>query len=85
MINKVDELIYSILGSVITLALFLAGVIYKVGHHSARLESLETWRTNMRMDMHEISIKLESISNQISNLATIVEERTERRNGSVRE
>ena len=70
---------YALLGSIITLGAFLAGVIFKMGHHSARLESLEIWRTNIRIDMHEISEKLGEISNQITNLSTTLEERTERR------
>lgn len=71
--------ILGILGSVITLGIFVAGVIYKMGHHAARLESLELWRINIRSDMHEISEKLEQISSQVSSLTTLVEERTERR------
>jgi uncharacterized membrane protein YfbV (UPF0208 family) len=69
----------AVLGSLVTLSIFVAGVIYKMGHHAARLESLENWRNNVRNDMHEISEKLELVSNQITNLTTLVEERTERR------
>ena len=72
-------MIYSVIGSLVTLGLFLAGVIYKMGHHSARLESLEEWRSNIRLDMHEISDKLEAISTQVSGLATLIQERTRRR------
>lgn len=68
----------ALISSVIVLALFLSGVIFKMGHHSARLEALELWKVNMRQDMHEISDKLEVISNQIRALTTILDERTER-------
>jgi len=66
-------------GALITLALFLAGVIFKMGHHSARLESLEEWRRNIRLDMHEISEKLDGLTKDIDNVKTLIEERTERR------
>lgn len=71
--------VFAILGSTITLGIFVAGVIYKMGHHAARLESLESWRANVRLDMHEISDKLDLLSNQMVNLTTLVEERTDRR------
>lgn len=47
--------------------------------YSARLLALETWRGNVRNDLHEISDKLEDISGGLSSLKTLVEERTERR------
>lgn len=72
-------MIYAFTGSLVTLGIFVAGVIYKMGHHAARLESLESWRNNIRMDMHEISSKLEDISEKIISLTTLVEERTDRR------
>lgn len=71
--------IIGVFGSLVTLGIFVAGVIYKMGHHAARLQSLEEWRFNIRKDMHEISEKLEGISNQVSSLTTLVDERTERR------
>lgn len=70
---------YSLLGTIVTVAIFFAGVIYKMGQHSSRLESLEEWRRNIRIDMHEISEELKKISSQVSNLTTLVVERTERR------
>lgn len=74
------KLIYAILGSVVTLGIFLAGVIYKMGHHAARLESLEGWRINIRSDMHEISESLKLLTVQVASLTTLIEERTDRRN-----
>lgn len=70
----------SVAGLVLTLAMFLAGVIFWTGHLSARVQELERWRENMRHDMHEISDKLEGIGTQLQHIVTLVEERTERRN-----
>ncbi len=63
----------------LTFSIFLANVIYRVGHISARVEELEKWRSNMRSDMHEISDKMETISSELQRLYTLVDERTERR------
>jgi hypothetical protein len=68
--------IFSIL---VTFSIFLANVIYRTGHLSARVEALEVWRANVRNDMHEISDKLEVIVTDISKLTTLVDERTNRR------
>ncbi len=64
-----------LIGATVTLAIFLSGVIFKMGQHSARLESLEEWRSNIRLDMHEISDELKAISIQITRLAAIVDRR----------
>jgi hypothetical protein len=53
--------------------------LFRVGHLSARVEALEAWRINMRQDLHEISDKLEFMSNQMLGLQTLIEERTEKR------
>ena len=71
----------ALIGATVTLALFLMGVIFKMGHHSARLESLEAWRNNIRLDMHEISDELKAISLQIARLTTMVERRKNDRGG----
>lgn len=73
------KVLYAVIGSVVTLGIFLAGVIYKMGHHAARLESLEGWRSNIRTDMHEISDKLGDVQEQLAKLTTLIQERTERR------
>jgi len=77
LIRKMD---YALLASVITIVLFFAGVIYGMGKHSSRLESLETWRVNVRNDMHEISEKLGELLTKVDKVTVLVEERTERRN-----
>lgn len=70
---------YALLAIVVTVALFFAGVIYGMGKHSSRLESLEVWRANIRLDMHEISDKLDLVMIKVDRVTTLVEERTERR------
>lgn len=64
---------------IITLAIALGKIIFDAGKSSARLTSLEQWRMNMRTDMHEISDKLTDVSEKITGLHTIIDERTERR------
>ncbi len=67
------------IGLLITFSTFLATVIYRSGHLSARVEELERWRGNLRLDMHEISEKLEGLTAAVHGLQTLIEERTERR------
>lgn len=71
--------VIGILGLVLTFAIFVVQVVFRLGHHSARLEELEKWRGSIREDMHEISEKLEKVTTTLENLATLIEERTERR------
>jgi hypothetical protein len=71
--------IIGILGLVITFSVFISQVVFKLGHHSARLEELEKWRGSIREDMHEISEKLEILNQNMKTLTTLIEERTERR------
>lgn len=68
----------ALVGSLVTLALFLAGAIFRMGHHSARIEELEKWRATIRIDMHEISASLEAVAVEMKRLATLIEERTQR-------
>ncbi len=63
----------------LTLAVFLANVIYRTGHLSARVEELERWRITIRQDIHEISEILTNVGNELNRLTTMIEERTERR------
>lgn len=72
------ELPLALIGSIVTIAIFLATVIYRTGHLSARVEELEKWRSHMRQDMHEISDKLEEMGNAISELTIVIKERTDR-------
>lgn len=73
------QLVIGLIGAVVTLGIFVLTISFKMGHHSARIESLEKWRDNIRIDMHEISDKLENISKQMTTLTTLIEERTDRR------
>lgn len=70
---------WAAIGVILTFAIFLANVIYKTGHLSARVEELERWRTDVRKDLHEVSDKLEELSVLVKHSITIIEERTERR------
>ena len=76
--------LYTIVGILLTLSIFLANVVFRMGHIAARVEGLETWRTHIRTDMHEISDKLEEMNTYLKYLATLMAERTERR-GIVKE
>ena len=71
--------IIGIFGLIISFAIFVSQVIFKLGHHAARLEELEKWRGSIREDMHEISDKLEQVNKNMEKLTTLLEERTERR------
>lgn len=68
-----------IIGSILTLGLFLLGVTFRMGHHSARIEALEKWRDNIRLDMHEISDAIQELDRKMTELMTLIEERTNRR------
>lgn len=70
---------WTAVGVLLTFSIFLANVIYKTGHLSARVEEIERWRTDVRKDMHEISDQIKDMSVSVQNLVTIIEERTERR------
>ena len=70
---------WAAVGVLLTFSIFLANVIYKTGHLSARVEELERWRGTIRQDMHEISEVLTELSKKISALTILIEERTERR------
>lgn len=76
-----DALTWTAVGVLLTFSIFLANVIYKTGHLSARVEELERWRTDVRKDMHEISDRLEEVGTELRRLTTLIEERTERRLG----
>ena len=73
------NMLSGLIGAVITLSIFILGLAFKLGQHSARLSALEEWRQNIRTDMHEISEKLEAISVLVTALKTLIEERTIRR------
>ena len=71
--------LYTLIGILLTFAIFMANVIYRTGHLSARVEELERWRIDIRKDMHEISDKLEDVTTALRHLTTLIEERTDRR------
>lgn len=71
--------VISIVSLAITFAIFLFGVVFKMGHLSARVESLEKWRENLRADMHEISEQMGKLTEEMRTIHTLIEERTERR------
>ncbi len=71
--------IIAIVSVAITFSIFLFGVVFKMGHLSARVESLEKWRENLRADMHEISDRMSEMTEEIRTVKTLIEERTERR------
>lgn len=83
--DRVLSLNYALVGSLVTLALFIAGAIFRMGHHAARIEQLEQWRATIRLDMHEISRSLEVMSIELKRLAVLIEERTHRRRVADRE
>ncbi len=67
------------IGVLLTFSIFLANVIYRTGHLSARVEELERWRLTMRADMHEISDYISEMTTELKRLSTLIEERTNRR------
>ena len=66
-------------GILITFSTLLGSALFRIGHLSARVEALETWRGHLRADMHEISDKMGRLISEMSALRTLVDERTERR------
>ena len=69
----------ALFGSLITIGTLVITAVFNLGKHAARIEELERWRNSIRVDMHEISDKLELLSKQIVTLTTLIEERTDRR------
>jgi hypothetical protein len=71
--------IASILGVILGFANSLRNLSFKSGHLNARVEELEKWRSSIRGDMHEVSEELKALTMEVQKLATIIEERTDRR------
>jgi hypothetical protein len=74
----------------ITFSTFLANVIFRSGHVTGALEmrvtALENWRSTMRVDMHEVSEKIEAASVkmevalvELRAVHQLIDERTDRR------
>lgn len=74
-----NPVLWAIVGVLLTVVTLLGGVIFKMGHTSARVEALEAWKMTMREDMHEISEILTGVRGELKRLATLIEERTDRR------
>ncbi len=70
---------WTAIGVLLTFSMFLANVIYKTGHLSARVEEIERWRIDVRKDLHEVSENISELTTSVKFLATLIEERTERR------
>jgi hypothetical protein len=70
---------WTALGALLTFSIFLATVIFHTGKLSARVDALEKWRWTMRDDMREISDIITNMTTELKRLATLIEERTERR------
>jgi len=70
---------WAALGVLLSFSVFLATVIFRMGQLHSRVEALEKWRWTMRDDMHEISDILTHMKTELERLATLLEERTERR------
>jgi len=71
--------IISLISLVFAFFASVIGIAFRLGHHAARLESLEKWRDGIRNDMHEISDRIEKMSIHFQELTTLIEERTDRR------
>ncbi len=70
---------FTLLGTIVSVIALTIGVVFRMGRSDARLESLEDWRANIRVDMHEISDQMFALGKAIAALTTTIEERTERR------
>ena len=86
MTTSVIAAVVATIGLCVTFATLIGTALFRVGHHSARLEALEVWRGNLRNDMHEISDQIRAVASEIQEVAsevhslkTLVDERTERR------
>jgi hypothetical protein len=79
-----DKVVFGLFGAFITVFIFTLTNTFRAGHIVARIEELEKWRSSIRVDMHEISDKIESMTAAMEKLTTLIEERTERRNFSTR-
>lgn len=67
----------SIIGTLSAIFISTLVLFYNAGKVSARVESLESWRGNIRNDMHEISEDLEAIKISLSNLEVIMRDHKE--------
>lgn len=69
----------AILTVLVTVLLATFALFFRAGRLDSRVESLEKWRDNVRNDMHEISDQISNLSKQVTNVETLIRERTDRR------
>jgi hypothetical protein len=77
--NQFGAALWPALAVIVTMFIALVQVVFKTGHLSARVEALEQWRGLVRGDMHEVSESLQTLTSEVKQLRTIIEERTDRR------
>lgn len=51
----------AVLGSVVSLGIFIAGLIYHAGQMAQRVTALEQWRTELRAELQKFDQKLDNI------------------------
>lgn len=49
----------------IGVGMFMAGVIYQLGRFAARLEALESWRTDIKVELNQIYQALRHIEDMV--------------------
>lgn len=54
-----------IIGTAVTLGIFVVGLVYNSGQLTQRLKALEDWRKELREDMRELNGKLDRIERLI--------------------
>jgi uncharacterized protein (DUF3084 family) len=74
----------SMFGVILAFSNSLRNLSFRAGRLDARVEQLETWRNSVRGDMHEVSEDLQKLTIEVQRLATVIEERTHRRQGDPR-
>lgn len=74
-----NPLLYTIIGLLLACTTFLSNVIFRAGQHSQRITELENWRSRVHNDLHEFSQILTKMTAEMGRLATLIEERTDRR------
>ncbi len=73
------SILLGLVGSIVTIALFLLSITFRMGEHSSDLRELKRWRDSIRIDMHEISDQNQALATKLSEIKIMIEERTDRR------
>lgn len=50
---------------IVGVAMFMAGVIYQLGRFSARLEVVEAWKNDLRVELNQIYQELREIKQSV--------------------